>query len=252
MAASIFYFYRKSSIPHGEGNMGKNIISKFAAITIMLLLASACSKSGNSSKDVEVPKLEKGCLSGQCVKGQFETAYQRFVLVTGNVVNLRNRPEVTSKVLAQLPVSRKVTVLYLKPEETTIGGIKGKWAFVQDTAEINLQGWVFDHFLAFTHNFTQPERWKIREIRTVLGGRLVVYKCTPDGSYRVTQNELMFKKDGKNLPEKASGEILQCKNIIWLKKDKPDDYPVFFYFMDDGKLSFSDQYKDKRGTILVR
>lgn len=136
----------------------------------MLCLASACSKSGGSSQDVEVPKLEKGCLSGQCVKGQFETIYQRFVLITGNVVNLRNRPEVTSKVLAQLPVSRKVTVLYIKPDEMTIGGIKGKWAFVHDTADITLQGWIFDQFLAFTHSFSQPEQMKIREIRTVLGG----------------------------------------------------------------------------------
>ncbi len=232
--------------------MRKIIISKYSAIIIMLFLATACSKSGNSSTDVEVPKIEKGCLSGQCVKGQFETAYQRFTMVTGNVVNLRNRPDVMSKVLAQLPATRKVTVLYVKPEETTIGGIKGKWTFVQDTANIVMQGWVFDHFLAYTHNFTQPERWKIKEIRTLLGGRLIVYKCSPDGRFKVTQNEMMFKRDGNNLPEKASGEILQYKNIIWLKKDKPDDYPVFFYFMDDGKLSFPDQYKDKRGTIMVR
>lgn len=232
--------------------MRKSIMLKYPAIIIALCIASACSKSGDSSKAVEVPKLDRGCLSGQCVKGQFETAYQRFVLITGNVVNLRNRPDVTSRVLAQLPVSRKVTVLFVKPEETTIGGMKGKWAFVSDTTDITLQGWVFDHFLAFPHSFSQPDRWKIREIRTVLGGRLIVYKCTPDGTYRVTQNEMMFKRDGNNLPEKASGEILQCKNIIWLKKDRPDDYPVFFHYMDDGKLTFPDQYKDKRGTILVR
>ncbi|HNW29433.1 MAG TPA: SH3 domain-containing protein [Spirochaetota bacterium] len=232
--------------------MKKKAISRYSAVIVMLLLATACSKSGKSSQEVEVPKLDKGCLSGQCVKGQFETTYQRFVLVTGNVVNLRTRPEVTSKVLTQLPVSRKVTVLYILPEETTIGGIKGKWAFIRDTVDISLQGWVFDHFLAFADSFTRPDRWKIREIRTVLGGRLIVYKCTPDGKFKVSQNEMMFKRDGNSLPEKATGEILQCKNIVWLKKDRPDDYPVFFYFMDNGKLSFPDQYKDKRGTILVR
>jgi len=219
---------------------------------IVLFLATACSKPGKSSQEVDVPRIEKGCLSGQCVKGQFATAYQRFVLVTGNVVNLRTRPEVTSKVITQLPVSRKVTVLYVKSEETAIGGIKGKWAFVRDTVDISVQGWVFDHFLAFADSFSRPDRWKIREIRTVLGGRLIVYKCTPDGTFRVSQNEMMFKRDGNKLPEKATGEILQHKNLVWLKKDKPDDYPVFFYFTDDGKLSFPDQYKDKRGTILVR
>ena len=232
--------------------MKQSIVLKHMAIILTLLLAVSCSKSGKSSKEVDVPGIEKGCLSGQCVKGQFETAYQRFVLITGNVVNLRNRPDVTSKVLVQLPATRKVTVLYVKPEETTIGGIKGRWTFIRDASDINLQGWVFDHFLAFPGNFTKPDHWKFREIRTVLGGRLIVYRCAPDGTYKVVQNEMMFKKDGKNLAEKASGEILQYKNVVWLKKDKPDDYPVFFYFMEDGKLSFPDQYKDKRGTILVR
>ncbi len=232
--------------------MRKNVITGYSAVIIMLFLAAACSKPGKSSNEVEVPKLEKGCLSGQCVKGQFETTYQRFALVAGSVVNLRARPDVTSKVLTQLPVSRKLTVLFVAPGETTIGGIKGKWAFIRDTVDISLQGWVFDHFLAFAGSFSQPDRWKIREIRTVLGGRLIVYKCAPDGTFRVTQNEMMFKRDGNNLPEKAAGEILQYKNIVWLKKDRPDDYPVFFYFTDDGRLSFPDQYRDKRGTILVR
>ncbi len=232
--------------------MKTSITSRYFAILITLFLASACSKQGGSSGDVEIPKIGKGCLSGQCVRGQIETTYQRFTLVTGNVVNLRNRPDVTSKVLAQLPVSRKVTVLYVRPDEITIGGMKGKWAFVQDTADITLQGWVFDHFLAFAESFTQPEQWKIREIRTVLGGRLIVYKCAPDATYRVTQNEMMFKRDGKNMAEKATGRILQCKNVVWLKNDRPDDHPVFFILQNDGKLTFPDQYKDKRGTILSR
>ena len=80
------------------------------------------------------PELKKGCLSGQCVAGQFETAYQRFALITGDMVNLRTRPDTTSRVLAKMPVTRKVTVLYVKPDEVTIGAMKGRWAYVRDTA----------------------------------------------------------------------------------------------------------------------
>lgn len=231
--------------------MIQKTVPYFATI-ILLIFASACTKSGNSSKDVEVPNIEKGCLSGQCVKGQFETTYQRFALVTGNGVNLRNRPDVASRVLVQLPATKKVTILYIKADVEKIGALTGKWAFVRDSANINLQGWVFNHFLAMPDSFTRPDKWKFREIRTVLGGRLIVYKCTPDGRFNVVQNEMMFKKDGKSKAEKPSGEILQCNNVVWLKKDKADDYPVFFHLQDDGKLTFAEQYKDMRGTILAR
>jgi hypothetical protein len=225
---------------------------KYAMIALVIFIAAACSKKGGSSGDIETPKLEKGCLSGQCVSGQFETAYQRFVVITGNVVNLRTRPDVTSHVIVQLPVTRKVTALYAQPEEKTIGGMKGRWVFVRDAASINTRGWVFDHFLGYTDRFTKPERWVIREIRVILGGRLTVYKCTAAGRFETAQNELLYKKDGKKTAEKKAGEILQCKNVIWLKKEGPDDHPVFFYVLSDGKLALPDQYKDSRGIILIK
>jgi hypothetical protein len=213
------------------------------------LLTAACKRSKGG--DAEIPDIGKGCQSGQCVTGQFETVYQRFALVSGGVVNLRTRPDTTSKVLAQLPVTRKVTVLYLGHEEEAIGAMKGKWAFVRDTADINLQGWIFDHFLAIPANFSKPEKQKLKEIRVILGGRLTVYRVTPDGKFQTTQNEMLYKKDAKK-GELLSGEVLQYKNIIWLKKDKPDDYPVFFELLKGGTLEFPDQYRDKRGIIMTR
>jgi len=213
------------------------------------LLDGAC--SGSKNGDAEIPELEKGCLSGQCVPGQFETAYQRFALVTGDIVNLRTRPDTTSRVLAQIPVTRKVTVLYVKPEEVTIGALKGRWAYVMDSADVNRTGWLFDYFLAYPDRFTRPARQKIREIRVILGGRLTVYRCTPDGKFQTTQNEMLYKKDAKKT-DAATGEVLQYKNVIWLKKERPDDYPVFFEVLKNGSLEFAGQYRNKRGIIMTR
>ena len=213
------------------------------------LTTGACSRSNKG--DVEIPDVGKGCQSGQCVPGQFETAYQRFALITGDVVNLRTRPDTTSRVLIQLPVTRKVTVLHVIPEEVTIGAMKGRWAFVRDTADINRQGWLFDYFLAYPDRFTRSERQKIREIRTILGGRLTVYRCTADGRFQTAQNEMLYKKDGKK-SDAVAGEVLQFRNILWLKKDRPDDYPVFFELMKNGTLEFPDQYRNKRGIIMTR
>ena len=214
------------------------------------LLACAC--SGPKSGDMEAPGIEKGCLSGQCVPGQFETAYQRFKLITGDVVNLRTRPDTTSRVLAQVPVTRKVTVLFVKPDEVAIGAMKGKWAYVRDATDINRVGWLFDYFLACPDRFTKPEGWKIREIRVILGGRLTVYRCTADGRFKTAQNEMLYRKDGAASAEASAGEILQFRNVIWLKKDRPDDYPVFFEMLKNGKLEFADQYRNKRGIIITR
>jgi hypothetical protein len=213
------------------------------------LLTGAC--SGSKNGDAEIPEIEKGCLSGQCVPGQFETAYQRFAMVTGDIVNLRTRPDTTSRVLAQIPVTRKVTVLYVKPDEVTIGAMKGKWAYVRDTANLNLNGWLFDYFLAYPDRFTKPARQKLREIRVILGGRLTVYRCLPDGKFLTMQNEMLYKKDGKKT-DAATGEVLQYKNVIWLKKDRPDDFPVFFEMLKNGTLEFADQYRNKRGIIMTR
>lgn len=213
------------------------------------LLAGACSGSKNGG--AEAPDLGKNCMSGQCVPGQFETAYQRFALVTGDVVNLRTRPDTTSRVLVKIPVTRKVTVLYVKPEEETIGALKGRWAYVRDTVNIKLEGWLFDYFLAYPDRFTKPERQKIREIRVILGGRLTVYRCTPDGRFETAQNEMLYKKDGKK-PEAEAGELLQFRNVVWLKKDKADDYPIFFEMLKNGTLELADQYRNKRGIIITR
>jgi hypothetical protein len=232
--------------------MKRAMMQSPSVVFMILLIVSACNKSGDSSRDVEVPAMKKACLSGQCVKGQFETTYQRFAVVTGSMVNLRTRPDVTSRVLAKLPVTRKITVLYVNPVEIAIGGMKGRWAFIQDTVDINLQGWLFDHFIGFADSFAKPEAWAIREIRVILGGMLTVYRCTPDFRFEITQNEKIYKKDGTIKRNHATGTIMQCKDVIWMKKDKPDDYPVFFQVLKDGKLDLAEQYKNMRGVVLVK
>jgi hypothetical protein len=238
--------------PIGEKIMKRTIMERGFVFFLIFTIGFACSRSGDPSRDVEVPELKKTCLSGRCVKGQFETAYQRFAVVTGSVVNIRPRPDVTSRILAQLPVTRKITVLHVNPIEITIGGIKGRWAFVQDTENISLRGWLFDHFIGYTDCFVRPEQWRIREIRVILKGMLTVYACTPDCRFEIVQNEKLYKKDGKKMKDKVTGTVLQCKNVIWMKKDKPDDYPVFFTILKDGKLDLADQYRDMRGVILVK
>ncbi|MBN2159306.1 MAG: SH3 domain-containing protein [Spirochaetes bacterium] len=233
--------------------MNRNMkATSIASIIFMIAVASACMKSGENSSGVEKPDLDKGCLSGQCVDGQFETTYQRFAVVSGNSVNLRPRPDVTSKVLMRLRSTKKVTVLYVNPEEVTIGSMKGRWAFVRDAMNIGMQGWIFDRFLAFTGHFTKPASWAVREIRVILKGKLTVYRCTPDAKFEIIQNEMIYKKDGSSLDKKVTGDILRYENILWFKKDRPDDYPIFFRELPGGKLELPDQYAGMRGVVIVK
>lgn len=220
-------------------------------LAIIPLLVSVCSKSDDRSRAVEMPPIEKGCLSGQCVKGQFETSYQRFALVNGNGVNLRNRPDMSSRVLAKLPVTRKITVLHIMTGEVTIGGLKGHWAFVRDASNLHLQGWIFDRFVGYRDSFKKISSWKLREVRMILGGRLTVYRCTPDGRFEVTQNEMIYKKDGARRREKISGEIYALDNIIWFRKEGADDHPVFFHRTSGENLELPEQYRDSRGIIMT-
>ena len=222
------------------------------AVVIASLTAGACSRSDDRSRAVEVPRLEKGCLSGECVKGQFETVYQRFVLVAGNGVNLRSRPDMTSRVLSKLPATRKMVALYVRPGEVVIGGLKGRWVFVRDASNLNLQGWIFERFVGYRDSFRKVGSWKPREVRVILGGRLTVYRCTADGRFEVTQNEMIYRKDGARRREKISGEIYALDDILWFRREGPDDHPVFFRRSDGGKLELPDQYRDSRGIIMTR
>jgi hypothetical protein len=237
---------------NGEPSMNHTGLKKYGAILIILVVASACKGRGDADRNVDAPDLGKECLSGQCVKGQFETTYQRFAVITGNVVNLRARPDLTARVVFRPAVTRKVTVLYVKPGETTIGGMKGKWAFVRDCANINTSGWIFDHFLGYPDCFTRSGRWKIREVRVILGGKLTVYRCSADARFEIAQDEMLYKKDGKKKKTAVSGDILQCKNVVWFKKDRPDDYPIFFHILDNGTLALPDQYRNMRGIIMSK
>jgi hypothetical protein len=223
------------------------ISMKTNIILSALVLFFACSKSNDTSINVETPVLQKECLSGKCVQRQFETAYQRFAIITGDMVNLRSKPSVTSRIIMRLPVTRKVTVLYVKPGEVTIGGINGRWVFARDAADLNIQGWLFDHFLGYTDCFKNVEQWKFKEIRVILGGKLTVYRCGPNGRFEFSQTEAGRKKSSISV----AGDIVQCNNVIWLRKDTPDDHLIFFHLLKNGKLELPDQYKDKRGIVIT-
>ncbi|MBN2079895.1 MAG: SH3 domain-containing protein [Spirochaetes bacterium] len=230
----------------------KRIRPVIGIIIISCIVALSCSKTEEKSRDVEVPELQKGCLSGQCVEGQFETTYRRFALVSGDGVKLRSKPGLKSRVIALLPVTRKVMVLHVKPDTVGIGGLTGRWAFVRDTTLLTREGWVFDHYLAFPSHFKKPTSLKIREIRVILGDTLSIFRCSPDGRFRGTPIGKGSPGDNNKNKEEIQGDILEYRDIVWLKNDKPDDYPIFFHRLDTKKFSLPDHYRNIRGTVITK
>lgn len=230
----------------------KKIRPVIVLIAISCVVALSCSKTEEQSRDVEAPELQKGCHSGQCVEGQFETTYQRFALISGDGVKLRSTPGLESRVLALLPLTRKVVVLYVKPETVTIGGLTGRWAYIRDAAQLAREGWVFDHFLAYPDNFRKPDSWKVREIRVILGDTLSVFTCSPDGRFRGTPIGKASPGDNRKNKEEIRGEILEYRGIVWLKNDDQDDHPIFFRRLEKGKLGLPDHYRTIRGTVIAR
>ena len=227
--------------------MKPTTLMKSGMLLTLLVLFFACTNSDDTSTGVETPSLQKECLSGKCVQGQFETAYQRFAIITGDMVNLRAKPAVTSRIIMRLPVTRKITVLYIKPGEVAVGGINGRWVFARDAADLSVQGWLFDQFIGYVDSFKRAEQLRIREIRVILGGKLTVYRCMPGSRFEVSPTAAERKK---GLPSSA-GDIMRCNDVIWLKKNSPDDHPIFFHLLKNGKLELPDQYKDKRGIVIT-
>lgn len=196
--------------------------------------------------DKQVPKIGKRCSDGECVEGQWQTTFQRFAVVVADGLNVRKKPSISSGIVVQLPLTRKVTILYLAPEEVVIGTKKGRWAYVRDTKNFEVTGWIFDNFLGYTNNFKKIPGWRIKYIKAVLGSRESEYFCLPAGSCMKNWS----KGKGKDAKKgKVKGHFYRFRDVIWFKKEKPDDLVDLFYYQKDRSLALQDQYR--KGKIYI-
>src|SRR4030042_4584150 len=103
--------------------------------------------------------------------------------VAGNNINVREKPEINSKVIAQLSLGYDVTVLNKKKSKVTFDGKDGYWVFVdtglcQENCKTTKKGWVFDYYLAYDNKFIKVTNWKYKSFSMCAGDYCPSYEFT--------------------------------------------------------------------------
>ncbi|TGM10285.1 hypothetical protein EHQ81_19460 [Leptospira selangorensis] len=201
---------------------------------IPILLLSLLSFEENFSQaGPKFPKINPECSEGKCISDQFKTIYGYYAIVAGDMVNLRSEPSLEATTTKSLPISLMVTILHIEKETVTINGNKGHWAFVEESNNKGIMGWIFDYYLATPSKFKKVQNWKYRKILYGGGDYSANYSCTRDGNF--TSSWIAGGGDTvKSGNEK--GIIKQYLKIVHLAKAIEDDFPIIYYFDDKNRL----------------
>ena len=217
-------------------------MKKLTLILIIITFTSLC----NSKPSLEVPEISNDGENRECISGLglWETEYGCFAFVAGDNLNLRFSPSIKSKIIKKLPITRRIHVLYVKKQFVEIGNLKGRWAFVQDGTNSQIKGWVFDYYVAFKSKFKKVKNWSIKKIEVLVVHTTNRFTCTAEGNFTNSWFSSFVDVDGSSRKGFYSGKIYQYKNIIWFKKDKPDDFITIFYFNKKNELKLQDYHAD--------
>jgi uncharacterized protein YgiM (DUF1202 family) len=183
------------------------------------------------------------CLDGRLYSLSFEPTPEwedGLHIISGDYVNLREKPSLDSKVIKQLRITSRVKVLRSSEEKIDIKGESGHWVYVASTTYQNekgenLRGWVFDTYIADVSQFNKIDSFKNLSLCGWLTGDAEVnYTFLPDGSFY----SLVIDKDayGKNISEqKVYGKLYQFKKVVLGLYDGTSFY-VAFYLSDDKNI----------------
>ena len=190
-----------------------------------------------------IPQISEKCNKCECVSGHWKTIYGCFTLISGNNVNLRYAPNLKSDIITKLPITRKIKVLYIKNKLVKIGSLQGRWAFVEDVNDENIKGWIFDYYIAYKNKFIKVNNWPIKKIKIAIGSTRDRYECTENGSFTNKWFSTFIDVDGSSQKGTIAGKIYKFQNIVWFKKNKPDDFIVIFHLKKNGDLKLEDEYR---------
>jgi len=151
----------------GDSILQNILLSIFGLITLWLLASIYLDRSpvdvfkNISKEEKEVIKQsekeqflteKKLELEGNIMKLEKELAkcagnkmYPKAIIdITSNMVNMRDAPSLTSNVLAKLPDSTQVQIIYYDQETLFLEGKSGKWAKILYASQ---EGWVWGNYL---------------------------------------------------------------------------------------------------------
>ena len=190
----------------------------------------------------EIPKINGELPLGNEVRGQWVSRKHRFVVVAEDEVAVYAKPKLDSLLIAYLPLTKRVRVNYKSPKKIDFDGQDTNWVFVSTTNNKWPIGWVVDKDLGYKNSFEVVKDYDINDFKFEKGE----YSATINFQTRSIYQR-SWKAQGKDilLEGKQGGKALLYKNVIWLKKIKPNIFKDFFILSSNGELSHEYKFKSE-------
>ena len=170
--------------------------------------------------------------------------------LTSNAVNLRNSPNLKSKIATILPLGADIEITNTNEKCLNIGGNKGYWLEIKATVDpenVNAQseknigkfnGWIFSSFVVVKEMFQKVTRWnEFKSYNVEYGDLRIEFKIDKKGSIK-KYNHNTYDGDGNVPSTKYTGEshLYQYKNYFYISYNKVIRY-------GKGKYCNIDSYK---------
>ncbi len=165
-------------------------------------------------------------------------------LVVGDKINVREKPNLSSKVVHQLRIAERVMLLKKSGIIQKVNGIEGEWVYIdteytKPNAVASIKGWVLDYYLAEYSKFVKVSSLDECNMRTTIGDWRMDYELLKNGKYKTTDIDYETKKTIIKF-----GTIFRYRDVFIFKEDNDDTYD-FFFINSDGYLCH--YYRDSQG-----
>lgn len=181
------------------------------------------------------------------IQSEFLTKPDSNVMVVGDKINVRIKPDSQSKVVYQLRLAENVKIIKKSGIRFQGKDIQGEWVlidteFTRPGETDSIKGWVVDYYLADYKKFQQAKTFTQCSISGIIGDWHMDYNFFKTGTYKTVRKDYETKKE-----KLTTGKIYIYRKVFILKDDDSDTYD-YFYFTDDNQLCH--YFRDREGKSI--
>jgi hypothetical protein len=169
-----------------------------------------------------------------------------------NNLNLREEPNLKSKILCQLYIGEYVEILKIDKNIIKIDNNTGRWVYVKTFRKNDKpNGWLFDYYLAYEDRFRKVTDWSYKHISKCSGDYCPTYRFNNNGTFIVkfwqyydkTTNDNKIKESCEKSGGKYSndhfchfnGQLFKYLDLIWARLEG-NNQKHFLFISKSNKL----------------
>ncbi|MBT3261179.1 hypothetical protein HOC37_01015 [bacterium] len=209
-----------------ENKLSVVLVLFFLAMLFLTILSSCRQNTVESAKiktvaeiqTIDKRQFDQFVLTSKDVSGNIQET--SFVVVAGNNLNVRSKPNVSAEVNAVLPIADRLQIIFQKPHKEKINNFEGTWILATGD---KARGWLFDFFMAYPSKF--------QTLYTPSAKQSTFINPQDKQTYTFTFQDTNFTLT----PGPVQGKMYRFRDLIWAKPDNYYDTPqkeLYFFYLD--------------------